>query len=318
MKGGTAAHAIKKMIFLKARKKILRRLCGKLYVDNQRDIERSVLVAGTARSGTTWLADIISSQIPCRIMFEPFHSRKVKEFGRFPYFQYMRPEDEDHDLYCYCKKVLSGDIRHPWIDREVEHIFPRYRVIKEIRANLFLKWFADHFNCVPVLFMLRHPCAVVLSRMEASWSAEMDIESFLSQPKLIDDFLKDKLEIIRDAGSLEQRHAIVWCVTNLVPLRQFRSGALSVVFYENLCLRPDVQIPMLFRSINHEYQNDVFEYAKRPSITALSSSSIMTGEDQVGRWKKKLSTQQIDRILAIARAFGLGHVYGESLAPVAG
>lgn len=298
------------------RKWLIHPLYSRLYRDTNRDTGKSIIVAGTGRSGTTWVAKIIGSQLPCRVMFEPFHSRYVGDFRRFNYFQYMRPEAMNSELRAYCRRVFTGNVRHAWIDREVDVIFPRFRVIKEIRANLFLKWSSRQFPEVPLLFVMRHPCAVVLSRMKLAWATDGDIEPFLSQPQLIDDFLADKMDLIETAKTPEQKHAIVWCISNLVPLRQFGSGELNLVFYEHLCMQPEVEIPRLFEAIGQEYDNSVFAALDRPSSAATQSSAVMHGHDKVARWKKELSPGQVDDILSTVEAFGLDDVYGTSLTPI--
>lgn len=300
----------------KARKRLIRAFFSTLYLDTHRDTGRSIMVAGTARSGTTWVADLIASQIPCRVLFEPFHSKLVEDFQQFNYFQYMRPDDQNEELRAYCHRILSGDIRHRWIDREVETLFPQYRIVKDIRANLFLRWLHSSFPEVPLLFVMRHPCAVVLSRMQLGWWTDKDIEPFLSQPNLIEDFLADKMEIISRAKTAEQKHAVVWCISNLVPLRQFKANGLNVVFYEDLCLQPETEIPQIFRAIKHTYHNSVFEKVDRPSTTTIPNSAIVTGDDKIGRWQNELTQEQIRSILAVVEAFGLSYLYGGSSLPL--
>jgi hypothetical protein len=179
------------------------------------------------------------------------------------------------NCYTYCLRVFSGSIRNKWIDRQVSTLFPKYRVIKEIRANLFLKWLHDNFPSIPILFLVRHPCAVVLSRMQLKWATDGDIEPFLSQEKLVEDYLYDKLDLIMNAKTPEEKHAIIWCISNLVPLKQFNPGELNIVFYENLCLRPEVEIPRIFQIIGHEYNNTIFSSLKKPSGTVTNSSAVM-------------------------------------------
>jgi hypothetical protein len=72
----------------------------------------------------------------------------------------------------FARKVFTGEIRNRWIDRQNERIYSRYRLIKEIRINLALKWLHDNFPEVPILFLMRHPCAVVASRMELGWATD--------------------------------------------------------------------------------------------------------------------------------------------------
>ena len=42
-----------------------------IVIDMNNDISKAVIVAGAARSGTTWLGDIINYKNDYRLMFEP-------------------------------------------------------------------------------------------------------------------------------------------------------------------------------------------------------------------------------------------------------
>jgi hypothetical protein len=249
-------------------------------------------------------------------MFEPFHSGKVKGFSQFNYFQYMRPEERNNDLYAYCYKLFTGDIRDSWIDRQIDNLNPQSRLVKDIRANLFLKWISNNFPQVPIFFIIRHPCAVVLSRMQLNWATDADIHPFLAQREVIEDFLIDKMGIIKKAKTDVEKHAIVWCVSNLVPLKQFYSGGLSIIFYENLCIQPHIEIPKIFKTLQHEYKNSVFDHINNPSATSIRTSAVVTGENKVIRWKKELSPKQISKVISIVEAFGLHYIYDESSWPL--
>jgi hypothetical protein len=305
-----------KMRYLRLKKKLIHKIYSKVYIDRNKNNTGSVFIAGTGRSGTTWLADIISSQIPCRVMFEPFQSMLVKDYSMFHYHQYMRPMENNQELHAYCHRILSGNIRHRWIDRHINHVFPSYRIIKDIRANLFLKWFNNNFPEVPILFIVRHPCAVVLSHLELSWPTDIDVASFLIQDKLVSDFLLDKLDIIQSADTIEEKCAVVWCVTNLIPFEQFGYTNLAAFFYENLCTQPEREIRRIFQLTQLDCDASVFDTIGVPSTTAQLSSAVMTGQDKIGGWTKKLSSAQIKRILSVVRAFGLDHIYDESLMPL--
>jgi hypothetical protein len=298
-------------LHLRLRKWVVHPVCRTLYRDMDTDIGRSIVVAGAGRSGTTWLGKIISSQLPCRVMFEPFHSRYVEEFRRFHYFHYMRPETDNDELHAYCHKVLSGRIRHRWIDREVDVIRPQFRIVKEIRMNLFLRWFSLRFPEVPLLFILRHPCAVVLSRMQRGWDSDGDLASFLAQDDLLEDYLGDKMDIIEGARTEEEKHALVWSISNVVPLRQFTGSELNILRYEDLVDHPEKEVPRLFRSIGQDYHRSVFAAMERPSSSTPAGSAVLRGRPVTSDWKSVLTERQIDAILAIVEAFGLGHLYAD-------
>lgn len=285
---------------------------SRFYVNPDPDLQKSIMVAGTARSGTTWLGDLIALQIPCRILFEPFNPDLVPQYRGFQYFQYMRPERVDPQFHEYARTLFSGEIRNRWIDHQNERLFPKYRLIKEIRANLALKWIHDHFPQVPMLFVMRHPCAVVLSRMELGWATDGDIRPFLSQPNLIEDFLDPYIDLIKGAKTDEEKHAIIWSVSNLVPLKQFRPGELKMVRYESLCTQPETELASLFEFLGIRSRIPNTAKINRPSQTSRQTSAVVTGTDRITSWKKKLSVTQIDPILRVVDSFGLGDLYGSS------
>jgi hypothetical protein len=287
------------------------------YRNPDQNLARSTLVAGTARSGTVWLADMIASQVPCRIMFEPFNPELVPEYREFHYFQYMRPGSQNKNLYIFAHSVFTGVIRNSWIDHQNQQIFPKYRLVKEIRVNLMLRWLHDNFPEVPIIFLMRHPCAVALSRMQLGWATDRDIEPFLSQPSLVLDHLAPYIDTIRNAKTDEEKHAVIWSVSNLIPLKQFQATGLKVVFYEDLCTQPEIELPAIFEALGQEYlETDVTRIAGRPSQTTRKDSAIVIGTDKVESWKESLSSTQIDNILRIVDAFGLSHLYGDSSLPL--
>jgi hypothetical protein len=289
---------------------------GRFYINPDSDTHKSILVAGTARSGTTWLGDLIASQLPCRIIFEPFNPDLVPEYRDFHYFQYIRPGVENPDFHTFTRKVFTGDIRNRWIDRQNERIRPQYRLIKEIRINLALKWMHDKFPEVPILFMLRHPCAVVSSRMELNWATDRDIEPFLSQPELMTDHLAPYMDLIKNAKTDEEKHAVIWSASNIVPLHQFKPNQVKVVYYENLCTQPEIELPAIFASIGQPYHDTKNDAINRPSQTSRVTSAVVYGANKISAWKKKLSAVQVEKILRVVDAFGLGHVYDDSVSPL--
>lgn len=289
---------------------------SRFYINPDLDLHRSILVAGTARSGTTWLGDLIASQIPCRILFEPFNPDLVPEYRNFHYFQYMRPGIEHQEFHAFAENIFTGKIRNRWIDRQNERIFSDHRLIKEIRANLALKWLHENFPEVSMVLLIRHPCAVVASRMELGWATDSDIEPFLSQPELVHDHLGPHLDLIKNVRTDEEKHAIIWSVSNLVPLKQFDPGELTLVYYEDLSTEPEKALPILFASIKQTYTEPPINTINRPSQTTLETSAVVTGTDKLKHWKKKLSATQIDNILRVVDAFGLGHLYGDSFLPL--
>jgi hypothetical protein len=152
--------------------------------------------------------------------------------------------------------------------------------------------------------------------MELGWATDKDIQPFLSQPTLVSDYLSDYLDLIHNANTEEEKHAIIWSVCNLVPLRQFGPGELKIVFYENLCTQPEIELAAIFASAGQNYEIPNNEAVSRPSQTTRSSSAVVEGTDKISSWPKKLSVGQTRSILRIVQAFGLDQIYGDSLLPL--
>ena len=294
------------------------RVLRRLYMDLGGGPEDSVLLVGSGRSGTTWLAELFAEQLRARILFEPFNGPQVPEYASFNYFQYMRPEDAYEDLKVFMSKVLAGRIRNPWIDRKVNRLTCSARVVKSIRANLMLRWIHNQFPDVPKLMIIRHPCAVVASRIQQQWATDGDLQPMLSQQTLVDDHLPGLMEIIDRATTPEEKHAIVWSIHNLVPLREFEPGELPIVFYEDLVQAPLAEAERVSQSLDVPLRREPRAAARRPSSSSSRYSAIRQGGNVLSAWTTRLSVDQIDRILNVVDEFGLSHLYGESTTPLCG
>jgi hypothetical protein len=313
-----ADHGSGGAIARRARQRLVAEVLRRVYRDREGARMPTAVLAGTGRSGTTWVAELIDSQVPCRLLFEPFHPGKVEAYRHFHYFQYMAPEGDNAELLGFCRRLLAGEVRGPWVDGHLAHLRPRLRLIKDIRPTPMLRWLHRHFPQVPILYTIRHPCAVVLSRMRLKWATDADVAEFLRQPDLVRDHLQPFLPVIRNASTEEEKHAVVWCVCNLVPLRQFADGGWTLLFYEHLRERPEVEVPRIFRALGVEHGDDVYQALRRPSRTTRSAGGPAgAGRAEAADWQRSLTPAQIGRVMRIVAGFGLDHLYGETPAPLA-
>jgi hypothetical protein len=291
-------------------------MCRRLLRDGDRDLGRTILIAGAPRSGTTWLAELLESSLSARLMFEPFHARLVPEFGYLKPFSYLRPDDVDDRLFESCHRVFDGSLRNPWVDKNLTTVRPRCRIVKSVRSNLMLAWLLQRFPEISNIFVLRHPCAVVLSRMHYGWNAEDDLASMLGQPRLVEDHLAPYLERIQSATTTEEKHAILWCITNLVPLRQLGHETLKPLYYEHLYSDRANVLKVLGRAVHRDLGNAPQTASERPSRTTTSLSPILRGDDNLRRWQRELSADAVRRILDLVAAFELDWLYGAGLMPM--
>ncbi|HEX2728946.1 MAG TPA: sulfotransferase [Rubrobacteraceae bacterium] len=285
------------------------RLLGGLYLDLNRDYRNTVFLAGSGRSGTTWLADIINYRREYRFVFEPFHPGKIGICGHFHSKQYLRPDDRREAFLAPARKILSGRLRSAWTDRFHRRFLARRRLIKDIRANLMLGWLRINFPGMPIVLLMRHPCGVVASRMTLGWRD--NLTETMRQESLVADFLRPMEEEIRAAKTPFERHMFLWCIDNYVPLTQLTEGEAHLVFYENLVSHPEGELPPLFAALGTDFDTMVYQQMK--TLSPLSRK--ISAHPSPGDWRRRIDKADLRRAVEILALFGLDRVYGEDSRP---
>ena len=298
-----------KKIFNYFRKKIL----GRLYVDFG-DYRQTVFLAGTGRSGTTWIQNSINYLNNYRIMFEPFYSGRIGILTDWNYKQYLRFNNREEKFLRPATKILNGNIRDEWIDQFNHKKIVRKRLIKDIRANLFLKWIKHNFPDIPIILLLRHPCAVANSRLKREWDTQ--INAFLVQKELMLDYLNPFKTEIEAAKDIFDKHIFMWCIENYVPLRQFREREIHIVFYETLCVEPEQTIKQVLYFIGETFSPKVLDIIPKASAMSRKDSAIVSGKSLIDAWRNHITDEQIARAIEILNLFGLQKIYGEGSLPL--
>jgi hypothetical protein len=284
-------------------------LTSRLYRDVGGGPEDCMLLAGMARSGTTWLAETICSQLECRLIFEPFHPDLVPPYSGLEYQQYLRPHEESTRFQSFFEPLASGRMRNRWIDREVAYLRPGCRLIKAVRGSLVLGWIHARYPTLPLLLVVRHPCANVASFLRLGWSSDRDIESILAQRALVEDHVAEHMGTLERATHPHQRIAVLWCVVNLVPLRQLGREGLHRFYYEDLRDRPYETVPRVFEALRRPFDESVYGELDRASRTAKRPSDFGRRAQSTQRWRTELGDSRVDDVLEIVAAFGLDHLY---------
>jgi hypothetical protein len=293
---------------------IRRRIGQRFVLDRNADHRRSIFIAGTGRSGGTWLSDILNQHNEYRLVFEPFHPKRAPWMEPFGERMYMRPEAHDPAFLDLARSIVTGRIRHPWTERFNRRFVADRRIIKEDFANLMMKWLKVNFPGMPLVLLLRHPCAVALSFVTHGYRGA--VAPLLEREELVEDFLHPWVDPIREARDTFERTMFLWCVETLVPLKQCEPGDVHVVFFENLVRQPESEVARLFAHVGKSMDGLDLEKLKTPSLTARrASSAVWTGADPVDNWKKKVTPEQRRRALEILGLFGLDRIYGDESMP---
>jgi hypothetical protein len=288
----------------------LSRLLGGLCVDlGKGDHRDSVFLAGSGRSGTTWLSEVINHKGRCRYVFEPFNPARVGPFEHFQSKQYLRPDDSREEFLEPARLALTGALKNPWTDRYNRAFVARRRLIKDIRANLLLGWMRSNFPGMPIVLLLRHPCAVVTSRLALGWKDNLG--ETMAQLDLVEDHLLPMEAEINAARDGFERHLFLWCIDNYVPLRQFARGEIHLVFYENLLMNPEDELRSLFGFLGEDPDDRVYDKLGRPSPLTRKDAPVRS----INGWRTRVSARQLEMAGEILTLFSLDGVYSQEPMP---
>jgi hypothetical protein len=223
-------------------------------VDLGWSVGAAVLVAGSARSGTTWFAECVARALRARTLFEPFivddrgrpaslqRGRWSESTTRRGVSRYL-PETPNGDPWeDGVRRVLTGSVPLLWRDQDRPGLYRR-RVVKAVRGNLLLGHVAARWPKLPVVWLVRDPIAVVSSQLrmrEQGWDFDWQPECVLAQPQLMRDWLAPFQDVMLGTEALVERLAVRWCVENYVPLHQasVARGVLRLG-YRELCTGVD-------------------------------------------------------------------------------
>ena len=193
-----------------------------------------------------------------------------------------------------------GKCRYQWAEQRAS-----CRIVKMIRGNLLLAWLVKNFE-LPVLYLVRHPCAVVASRLRWNWPSEMD--GVFGQEPLVRDHLQPYVEVMRTCSTPLERMAALWCVENLVPLSQLPLVNVRAATYESFTDDPQRAFADLFL----HFDLTPTRRTEKAIGHKVSNAKSRTKSDD---WHAGLGERDGARVLEICRQFGI-QLYGRQLQPV--
>ncbi len=172
-----------------------------------------------------------------------------------------------------------------------------------------LEWLARRMENTRIVYLIRHPCAVIGSQMrqeEDSWVAEMD--EILCQPLLMKDFLEPFRKIISEARTALQRQTVCWCVQNFVAFTMARSNDWPVFCYEEFLFDRNQTFTRAFQSLGLEPTSVTENF--RNLIVSNPTHDVKKSRP----WHALLSEAEGNEVLRICDEFGL-RLYGRQMMP---
>jgi hypothetical protein len=276
-------------------------------------------VAGSSRSGTTWLVDVLNYRNDFRYVHEPLGPGQLASMGHYRSGQYLRPDNNTPTYLEPMRAVLGGHVRGRALDRYNRKLVATKRLVKDVDANLLLKWLHLSFPGMPIVMALRHPCGVMTSRLANFVSADAGfaprLDRFLAQEELVADWLEPFADTITGAHSALDQQILWWCIENYVPLSQFAAGEIHIVWYERLVAEPYDELGRLSEFLSMPFKPDVHAKMRRYSLTTGPFSPLHAGRSPMNSWTRNWSHDEVRRVMQILSRFGLDEIYTDNPMP---
>jgi hypothetical protein len=282
----------------------------------------NILVFASRRSGSTYLARLLSCGRGVRYVDQPFElfypqtdegAIKCASLPPMPLSQFISlNEKESARVRSYTATLLNGGLRSLGrIDRWGVPFLATRTVLKITNALPLLDWFNDHCDALAV-YLVRHPIPQALSVVRNEWG--ITAEAFLENDAFCRAYLnEDQTRLGRQilaAGSYFQQAVLNWCLENLVPLQRRRSNA-TVVTYEELVLFPEETIAWLAEALSLSNVKGMLSMVREPQQAKLSEKRTRTAirqgkrERLISRWGEVVTGEEREDAREILEAFGI-------------
>jgi hypothetical protein len=278
--------------------------------DRHIGLSDTVVVAGIGRSGSTLVSEVINCDNIYRVLFEPFRYDLVREAQNFVYPFYLRPDHSDSQLLQSARNILSGKVRSPWSDKKNRCVFPKKRLIKDIRVNMFLKWLHGHFPEIRIILLVRHPCAVAESWLSTFGRGSGAYERLRANEHFVQDIGTTIMDRYEKAESQFENLFFLWCISYWVPLHQFNKDEVCLLFYEDLLLNPDAELDRMFSFLGQPYSlQKARSVISKPSSTARANRAPDFKGFSYNGWRARMTATQVEQAFEIMSLFGLEKLY---------
>lgn len=289
------------------------------------------MIFSTARSGSTWVKEVIASQQNIKFVSEPLlmDSLTKRQLGAVPSWQLTVPGGErERILRDYFQRQFDGRCGYGSPAFKSEFFRKRYDrvVLKLLRCQDMMNWCADTFG-VKVVYLLRHPLPVALSRKEYK-----RLPLFLESTEFRDRFLSDAqhafaIEVAKSGTELEHK-VLDWCLQNLAPLKHLDSSRWLTIHYEDIVMEPERQLEQLTSYLNLDDAGAAAARINQASSTTyksdLETQQVLSEEADVSKrraflvnkWLSRVNEFERKRVQAILYQFGINVYRADTAIPV--
>jgi hypothetical protein len=280
-------------------------------------IEDTILLAGTPRSGTTWVGQMLAAAEGHSLVNEPLGLKMPGVQGAgFSWATYVDPDEEWPQGESVLRRYFQGRgmTVKLLLRNGLRASTQRSLIVKEVKANRLLPWIARRFSLRGMIHLIRHPCAVVSSQMANLPDRDPCLADNL---KYLQRELPHLLPWARKLATEWENRALTWALDQRVPLSAPDPKPWLTVSYERLVTAGERELERVFSACGVPLSASARMALEQNSWQVRTPSvdhSIASVEERLGVWKKRLRPEQIAATLEVCERCGV-HIYGGSVMP---
>ncbi len=284
------------------------------------DPANTVFISGSIRSGTTWLSELLCTQKDYCLLFEPTSTDLWNLQLNVPasyWRESIGPDSnwpEGEELFA---KLFKGGFAPPnalILNSPLDLIRCNSLIIKCVGTNMLLPWLAARFQIRGMIFILRHPCAVVNSVKK---HRKIPQQIPIRRQRYIEKNLPHLASYIQNLRTEEEILAVTWCCDHYAPLKYRRNDTWIQVSYEKLVLEGQKELKRIYNALGFSETVETRANLRSNSLTTHKwtvDHSLASVEERLGNWKRTLNGDAVKRILSVVETFGI-QGFGDNIVP---
>ena len=265
------------------------------------DPRKAIIVAGNYRSGTTWLAEMLTAALPGHaLLFEPIRAYylTMARAGIVEWRPYITAASATEAERAAFQEVFSGGMVYRDAVAHTSHgavVDAEALVIKMVRGLMSLRWMVDEFRPRHTFVIMRHPCAAIASQLRVG-----AIPGTPKDPKGLDTFWAQHPELERFVPQTDVEWlATWWAASYYAALSTPKPHPWTFLRYEDLVDDPYAVQAYVFKPLGLEPPK-IRELVSKPSQqTKRDTGSVW----QSKAWTHRVSPQQSQEIWGVIERF---------------
>ena len=273
---------------------------------------KPILITGSHRSGSTWLASMLALSENSLLAHEPFNiepwAYALNGLAKY-WFTYAPALQQDPALEAF-SKVLQRRTRKIFLKNQLQRWIPPLRrgrlIIKDPIAALSSDWLAKNFD-LEVIVLVRHPAAFAASLKRLGW--RHPLEHFLMQEMLMERHLEPyRAEIASKPEDIIEQAAIIWkCLYDVLFAYVDSNPNWLVRKHEVLSGNPVAELRSLYEALglqwNATVEEEVVKHTRRGNPVNIPKGTIhhirRDSAANIMRWHETLTEEEIARVYEI-------------------